>query len=197
MPLAIQTHRQSDIREAIRLAADYKLRVVLIGGNEAWSLAHELARARIPVILDPGANLPMSYDEIGSRLDNAAILDRAGVLLGLAPSAHSIDMNYNVGVSSRMGAGLAVANGLPYASAIRALTLGPASIWGAASETGSIEPGKLADLVIWDGDPLEPSSAPTAVILGGYRIAALTREQLLTRRYSPLNKDREWPPAYR
>lgn len=197
MPLAIQTHRQSDIREAIRLASDYRLRVVLVGGNEAWTLANELARARIPVILDPGANLPMSYDEIGSRLDNAAILDRAGVVLALAPSAHSIDMNYNVGVSSRMAAGLAVANGLPYASAIRSLTLGPASIWGAAAETGSIEPGKFADLVIWDGDPLEPSSAPQSVIAGGYSISLITREVLLTRRYAPLNKDHEWPPAYR
>lgn len=197
VPLAIQTHRQSDIREVIRLASDYRLRLVLVGANEAWTVANELARARIPVIVDPGANLPMSYDEIGARADNAAILDRAGVVLGLAPSAHSIDMNYNVGVSSRMAAGLAVANGLPYASAIRALTLAPAHIWGAGAEAGSLETGKVADLVIWDGDPLEPSSAPTAVIVGGYRISTVTREQLLTRRYSPLHRDSAWPPAYR
>jgi imidazolonepropionase-like amidohydrolase len=96
-----------------------------------------------------------------------------------------------------MAAGLAVANGLPYAAAVGALTLGPATIWGAGAETGSIEPGKLADLVIWDGDPLEPASAPTSVIIGGYLVSTVTREQLLTRRYSPLNKDGEWPPAYR
>ena len=196
-PLAIQTHRQSDIREAIRLSADYGVRVVLVGATEAWAVAPELASAGIPVILDAGSNLPLSYDEIGARLDNAAILDRAGVRIAIAPAAHSIDMNYNVGVSSRMAAGLAVANGLPYGSAIRALTLGPASIWGAAADFGSLEPGKLADMVMWDGDPLEPSSAPAAVIIGGSSVSTVTREQLLTRRYSPLNKDAEWPPAHR
>ena len=96
-----------------------------------------------------------------------------------------------------MAAGLAVANGLPYGSAIRALTIGPASIWGAAGEFGSLEPGKLADMVMWDGDPLEPSSAPAAVIIGGFSVSTVTREQLLTRRYSPPSKDGEWPPAYR
>lgn len=195
--LAIQTHRESDIREAIRLARDYPVRIVLVGASEAWRVAGDLASARIPVILDPGADLPMSYDELGARLDNAALLDRAGVLLGLSPSANSIDMSYNVGVSSRLAAGLAVANGLPYAAAIRSLTLGPATIWGVAAETGSIAPGKRADLVIWDGDPLEPSSAPAVVIVGGRAVSTLTREQLLTRRYAPARKDDPWPPAYR
>lgn len=195
--LAIQVHRESDIREALRLARDYPVKIVLVGASEAWRVADELARARIPVILDPGANLPMSYDELGSRLDNAALLDRAGVVIGLAPAANSIDMTYNVGVSSRLAAGLAVANGLPYGAAIRSLTLGPATIWGVAAQTGSIAPGKVADLVIWDGDPLEPGSAPASVIVAGRMVSTVTREQYLTRRYAPARKDDPWPPAYR
>ena len=196
IPLAIQTHRQSDIREALRLARDFHVKLVLVGAAEAWMMAEEIAKANVSVILDPAANLPISHDEVGARLDNAAILDRAGVVLGLSMTANSIDMNYNVGVSSRMAAGIAVANGLPYGAAIRALTLGPARIWG-ASDAGSIEPGKLADLVIWDGDPLEPSSAPATLIIGGRSVSTVTREQLLARRYSPATREEPWPPAYR
>ncbi|WP_294172582.1 amidohydrolase family protein [uncultured Sphingomonas sp.] len=197
MILAIQTHRESDIREAIRLARELRLRVVLVGGAEAWRVARELVVARIPVLVDPGANLPLSYDELGARADNAAILHRAGVTVAIIPSAHGIDMNYNVGVSSRMAAGLAVAAGLPYAAAIRSLTLAPAQIWGAEGTTGSLEPGKVADIAIWDGDPLEPGSAPSHMIRGGRPISTLTREQQLSRRYAPINKDDPWPPAYR
>jgi len=193
-PLAIQTDRSSDIREAIKLKRDYQLKLVLVGAVEAWTVADELARDRIPVILDPAADLPISYDALGARLDNAAILDRAGVSLGITATANYIDTNYNVGVSSRTAAGIAVANGLPYASAIRALTLGPASIWG-APEAGSIAPGKDADIIIWDGDPLEPSSAPAVTIVAGKPVSTLTREQLLARRYSP-RTDKTWPAAY-
>lgn len=193
-PLAIQTDRSSDIREAIKLQRDYPLKLVLVGAVEAWTVADELARNRIPVILDPAADLPISYDALGARLDNAAILDRAGVQLGITTTANMIDTNYNVGVSSRMAAGIAVANGLPYASAIRSLTQGPATIWG-ASEAGVIAPGKDADIVIWDGDPLEPSSASVITIVGGRQVSTLTREQQLARRYSP-RTDKTWPPAY-
>jgi imidazolonepropionase-like amidohydrolase len=195
--LAIQTNRESDIRQAIQRARELRLRVVLIGAAEAWRVAGELAAARIPVLVDSGANLPLSYDELGARADNAAILAQAGVAVGIAPSAHSIDMSYNVGVSSRMAAGLAVAAGLPYAAAIRSLTLAPAQIWGVEGTTGSLEAGKVADLVIWDGDPLEPGSAPTHVIVGGRPVSTLTREQQLSRRYAPAKKDDRWPPAYR
>ncbi len=124
------------------------------------------------------------------------MLARAGVELGITPTAHMIDQSYNVGGSSRMAAGIGVANGLSYAAAIRALTLGPASIWGASDRTGSIEPGKLADIILWDGDPLEPSSAPAVTIVGGHKLSELTREQLLSRRYSPATTDKTWPPAY-
>lgn len=194
-PLAIQTDRSSDIREALKLKRDYQLKLVLVGAVEAWTVADEIARDRVPVILDPAADLPISYDAIGARLDNAAILDRAGVALGITTTANMIDTNYNVGESSRMAAGIAVANGLPYASAIRALTEGPAAIWGASDKAGSIAPGRLADLIVWDGDPLEPSSAPIVTIVGGRTVSTLTREQQLARRYSP-STDKTWPPAY-
>lgn len=130
IPLAISTNRESDIRQALQLAKDYTLRVVIIGGAEAWLAARELAAAKIPVILDPQANLPSSFDGIGARLDNAALLHKAGVMIATSVVANGVQLSYNAGLSMREGAGLAVANGLPYIEALKSITTTPAKIWG-------------------------------------------------------------------
>lgn len=196
MPLALVTNRESDIRQAIDLARDYRLRVVIVGGAEAWRAASALAAANIPVILDPENNLPSSFDELGARLDNAALLYRAGVTVGFSTGGGRIHLNYNAGMMLREGAGIAVANGLPYVEALKAITLNPARIWGIADRHGTIAPGMEADLVIWDGDPLEPSSAPTSVFVGGREVALETRQTMLQRRYAPGLSD-PLPPGYR
>jgi imidazolonepropionase-like amidohydrolase len=185
MPLVIAAQRESDIRQAVRLAADYRIRPVILGGAEAWRAASELAAAKIPVVLDPMANLPMSFDQIGARLDNAALLDRAGVTIAFTVPGFGIHLSYNAGFALREGAGLAVANGLPYAAALNALTINPARIWGIADHYGAIAPGQDADLVIWDGDPLEPSSAPTMVFVRGRQASLVTRQSELRDRYAP------------
>jgi hypothetical protein len=135
---------------------DYKLRIVIVGGAEAWRVAPELAREHVAVVLDPLAALPMTYDEIGARRDNAARLAKAGVTIAFTVTGQGIYLSYDAGSALREGAGVAVANGLPYADALRALTLNPAQIWGVGKKYGTLEPGRDADLVIWDGDPLEP-----------------------------------------
>lgn len=183
IPLVISTHRESDLRQAIRLADDYQLRIIINGGDEAWRVAPELARARIPVIVDPQANLPASFDSIGARADNAALLYRAGVTVATNLFARGIHGNYNAGSSLREGAGLAAANGLPYAEALRSIITRPAEIWGLADHYGTIAAGKDADLVIWDGDPLEPSSSPSLVMINGKPISLATRQTELRDRY--------------
>ena len=131
IPLAITANRESDIRQAIRLARDEHVRVVIVGGVEAWRVAADLAAASIPVVLDPEANLPQDFDQLGARLDNAAILQRAGVEIGFTVSGNTIYLSYDAGLALREGAGMAVANGLPYAAALRAVTVAPQKIWGA------------------------------------------------------------------
>src|SRR5690606_373027 len=74
LPLVIEATRESDVRQAVRLADDYRLRVVVSGGAEAWRAADLLAARGIPVILDPTDNLPRTFDAVGARLDNAALL---------------------------------------------------------------------------------------------------------------------------
>jgi len=184
VPLAISTNRESDIRQAIRLTRDYSLRVVIIGAAEAWRAADALAAAKVAVIVDPQANLPANFDELGTRLDNAALLRKAGVTVATAVLS-GIHQSYNAGESLREGAGLAVANGLSYSDALRSITVVPAEIWGIAERCGTIAPGKDGDLVVWDGDPLEPSSAPLAVLVAGKEISLVTRQTRLRDRYLP------------
>jgi imidazolonepropionase-like amidohydrolase len=182
VPLAIVTHRESDIRQAIRLAADFRIRVVIVGGSEAWRAADALAAAAIPVVLDPQLNLPGTFDQLGARQDNAARLARAGVRIAFGQVGGTIGLNYNAGLALREGAGLAVANGLPYAEAMKAVTVNPLAIFG-TPHAGTLAPGSDADLVVWDGDPLEPSSNATAVIVAGRRVSTVSRQSELVRRY--------------
>ena len=185
MPLIVQCDRLADIRQAIALARDYHLKLVVFGGAEAWAAAHDLAVARIPVILDPMATLPDNYDRIGAREDSAALLAAAGVRLAFSVSAQGIYRSWDAGPSMREAAGLAVASGLPYGVALRAITSNAAQMIGFGAGSGTLVPGADADLVIWDGDPLEPSSAPALVMIGGKRISQTTRQTLLRDRYAP------------
>ena len=185
VPLIIRCDRLADIRQAISLARDHGVRVVIFGGAEAWAAAPELAAAHIPVIVDPMATLPDTYDTLGARPDNAALLARAGVPLAFSVSAQGIYRSWDAGPSMREGAGLAVANGLPYQVALSAITSNAAGVIGLPAGTATIRPGAAADLVIWDGDPLEPSSAPVMVMIDGRQVSLVTRQTLLRDRYAP------------
>lgn len=183
MPLAIVTHRESDIRQAVKLAAQYRVKVVIVGGTEAWRAADVLAAAHIPVVLDPLANLPVTFDQLGARQDNAAILTKAGVTVAFGLVGGVIEQNYNAGLVMREGAGLAVSNGMSKIDALRAVTINAAAIWGGRAAT--LAPGAAADLVVWDGDPFEPSSGTVAVIVEGKQVGITTRQTELQRRYAP------------
>ena len=185
VPLAISVNRESDILQAIRLAHDYSLKVVIVGGIEAWRAAEALAAAKIPVILDPQANLPTGFDELGARLDNAALLHKAGVVIATVVVAGGIHQSYNAGLSMREGAGLAVANGLPYIDGLKSITSVPAEIWGVADRCGTIAPGRDGDLVIWDADPLEPATLPVTVLIAGKEMSLVTHQTELRDRYMP------------
>lgn len=184
-PLGIFAKRESDIRQAIALGRDFGIRIVLLDGAEAWRVAPLLAKTRTPVVLDPLAALPMSYDELGARADNAAILSKAGVEIAFSVPGAGIYLSYNTGPALREAAGTAVANGMPYLEALRALTAGPARIWGVADRYGTIEPGRAAALVIWDGDPLEATTAPLHVLVRGREVSRATRQSRLLDRYRP------------
>lgn len=181
VPLAIQTHRESDIRQAAALASDFGIRIIIVGGAEAWRAADVLAAAKVAVVVDPTANLPFNFDQLGMRQDNVAILAKAGVRVAVGQAGGAIHTTYNAGMGLREGAGLAVANGLPYIDALRAVTVNPLAIWGRVG--GTLTPGADADLVVWDGDPLEPSSIALHVIVEGREASNRSRQDMLAERY--------------
>jgi imidazolonepropionase-like amidohydrolase len=192
VPLLASLNRASDIAVAMVLARDYGIRLIILGGAEAWMLADRIADARVGVILDASNNLPGSFEQLNARLDSAAILDAAGVQLTFGgASANQTHNARNI----TQAAGIAVANGLDWDDALRAITLTPAEIFGIADRYGSLEPGKVADLVIWPADPLELSSFPDAVYINGRAVSLENRQTLLRDRY--LQWDSEKPPAFR
>lgn len=189
-PLLVRVHRAADIRQVLALAAEQKLKLILEGVEEGWLVAPEIARAGTPVIVDPEAALPDQFESLGSRLDNAARLQASGVLVAIEGSREFYNLR-----QQRFNAGTAVANGLPYQAALAAITANPARIWGLGDRVGTLESGKDADLVIWNGDPLETTSFPTAVFIAGQAQPMTSRETELRDRY--LNPDRTYPPSYR
>jgi imidazolonepropionase-like amidohydrolase len=194
-PLAVFVNREADIRQAVRLADDFKIRVIIFGGTEAWRAADLLAARKIAVVVDPTENLPMSFDQIGARLDNAALLQRAGVTVAF--SVGSVHITHNAGSQIREVAGLAVANGLPWDEGLKAITVNAARIWGIDDHYGTLAPGQDGDLVIWDGDPLEPTSATRTVLVRGQVASMATRQSALRDRYNPARRGEALPPGYR
>jgi imidazolonepropionase-like amidohydrolase len=188
-PLLIRVHRAADIRQALKLARDEKIKIILEGAEEGWMVAAEIAAAGVPVLIDSQASLPSQFETLGSRLDNAARLQRAGVQVAIMGSR---DMN-NLR-QARLNAGLAVANGMPREAAIASITSVPARIWGQTT-VGTLEVGKEADVVLWNGDPLETSSWPLAVFIGGVEQPQSARAFELRDRYAKPNPS-GYPPAY-
>jgi len=184
MPLVIRTQRESDVRQAVELSVDFGIRVILYQADEAWRVAELLAKHKVPVILDPMANLPRRFDNIGARLEAAAILHRAGVPLAL--HSWEFQMSHNAGQELRQAAGIGIANGLPWEAALESLTAGAARIWGIEDHIGKLETGMIADLVIWSGDPFEMTTRPLTVMVDGYAVPLETRQTRLRDRYMPL-----------
>jgi len=183
VPLVLKADRASDLLALCELARQTGVRVVAVGAAQGWKVADALADAGIPVVVQPSANLPGSLDDLGARLDNAALLHAAGVRVGIAvlDDAHNIR---NV----TQEAGIAVANGLPAQVALTAVTLELARIYGMDAHYGSIAPGKLANLVVWDGDPFELSRWPVKVWVRGRAIPMRSRQTLLRDRYRDLSR---------
>ncbi|MEA1942798.1 MAG: amidohydrolase family protein [Pseudomonadota bacterium] len=194
VPLVMAVNRAADIRRAIRFQEENApLQIVIAGASEAWMVADELAEAGIPVIIDPLEDLPSSFDALGASLQNAARLQDAGVDVAYA-TAPTADGYFNARLLPQH-AGNAVANGVPWNDAFRAITLTPAEIYGVGDRYGALAPGYAGDVVVWDGDPLEVMSAPVAVLVDGEPTAMESRQTRLRDRYINITDDT--PYAYR
>ncbi|MCH8336462.1 MAG: amidohydrolase family protein [Proteobacteria bacterium] len=188
--MIFNANRASDIEVVIKLASEFSLSAIIIGGAEAWMLANELAAAKVSVIIDGTANLPGNFDRINARLETGGILAAAGVRVAFGAGAQTHQAR-----NITQSAGNAVANGMDWDAALEAITLAPAEMYGVDREVGSLEPGKSADLIIWGADPLELTSYPEQVFIQGESIPMESRQTLLRDRY--LQTDTVKPPAFR
>jgi len=177
--VVIEVDRASDIRTVLALVKQHRLDAVLYGVEEGWVVRDEIARARIPVFVDPTANLPRNWDSLRSRGDNAVLLRDAGVRVAFTTRG-AVHLAHRL----RYLAGNAVAVGYPYEAAVAAITREPASIFG-IGDAGVLKPGALANIVVWNGDPLEPTTWPLHVFVRGREADLQTRQDLLTERYNP------------
>ena len=186
--VVIDVDRASDILEVIRFGNDFGLKVTISGGAEAWMVAEQLAAANIAVMLNPLVNLPFNFDGLGARLDNAALLDAAGVtvIINGAGSHQAAKL--------RQMAGNAVSYGLSHEAGLAAMTSNPARVFGVSNRQGSIKRNMPANVVLWSGDPLEVTSFAEVVIIDGKLMSMESRQTKLRDRYLPQNPD--MPRAY-
>ena len=180
--LMLHAQRASDLLQIIELQDDYSnLDIIIVGAAEGWLVADELANAEIPVIIDPFDNLPQSFESLAATGQNARRLIDAGVqtaFANLSDDGHQIRLVLQ-------SAGNAVANGVAHEDALAAITTVPADIFD-LTDAGKIEPGSSANLVVWDGDPLQISSSPIAVIIDGELQSLESRQTRLRDRYLSL-----------
>jgi hypothetical protein len=180
--------RASDILETLRFAKRFGLDPVISGGAEAWMVARQLASAKVPVLLNPLLNLPANFDTLGARLDNAAILEAAGITVVINGAG-----SHNARKQRQM-AGNAVSHGLPHDAGLAALTINPARVFGVSDQQGRIQQDNRAHVVLWSGDPLEVTSAAEIVVINGRLIPMESRQTRLRDRYLPVDPD--MPRAY-
>ncbi len=196
IPLLVRAERASDIRQVTKLQDLYpSLRIILFGGKEAWMVTDDLARTGIPVILNPLNNLPEFFESLAATSHNAARLADAGILFAITGGSSGMVEVENARLITQT-AGNAVAYGLPWRAALEAITVNPAKIFGIDDQYGALEPGMTADVVVWDGDPLEVMTNADAVIINGEKIPLVSRQTKLRDRYKDL-KDASKPFMYR
>jgi imidazolonepropionase-like amidohydrolase len=190
LPLWIIADRASDIEAALALAREFPpMKIGILSGAEAWMVADKLAAARIPVMVGAMNNIPGSFNTLNARQENAGLLRAKNVNVVLISNGAGDAQSFNAG-NLRYDAGNAVAYGMTWNDALRAVTVAPAEAMGIADRVGTLAVGKLGNVVVWSGDPFEFATTPEHVLVRGVESSRLTREDELTARY------KTQPPRY-
>lgn len=196
--LYIHVERASDIRQVLSMRGEFpKLDMVLVGVSEGWLVADEIAAAGVPVIADALDNLPASFEELAATQSNVGRMVDAGVkvaiggMTGTEQPRNALQYAGNLVALNKVPR----ATGLSWGEALATITSVPASISGMAGQLGSLTPGAAGDVVMWDGDPLELSSAPVKVFIDGIEQPFDNHQTRLRERYRDLDES-DLPKAY-
>lgn len=184
VPLLVHVNRAADILQVLALRTEFPdLKLVLVDAQEGWLVADRIAAANVPVISSALSDLPSAFESLGATQSNIGRLQRAGVRvalgeIGAQPRNTKQSAGNLVALQKLPGAA-----GLSWDDALAAATSGPAEAMGMGADFGSLRPGRRADVVIWDGDPLEIDTAPVLIWIDGQRQTLETRQTKLRDRY--------------
>jgi len=184
LPLVLAVDRAADIEMALDLASELNLKIAILGGAEAWKVSSRLASEKVAVLTGGLDNIPSSFASLGQRQENAGLLAKAGVPLAILGSPGEAFNVRNI----RQEAGSAVAYGLGWDAALRAVTLTVAEQFGVADRVGSLQPGRDANVVVWSGDPFEFATVAEHVFVKGRAVKRPSRQDELTEKYKRLLK---------
>ena len=177
-PVFVEANSRKQIAEALIFAKEEKLKIVITGGTDAWKLTRELKNRNVPVIVGPVMRRPLAaYDPFDAPYANPGRLYEAGVKFCIRSNSASNSRN------APFEAAMAVAYGLPEAEALKAVTLSAAEILNIDDRVGSLSPGKLANLVITDGSPLQHTTQIKGVFINGTPYPAESRQTRFYKRY--------------
>jgi len=170
LPVVFKAHRVSDIETALRLAEEFNLKLILSHATSAWRLAEQLAAKKIPVILGPIPEVPGRVESLDARLDSAALLHKAGVPIAIQTDADTTVRELPFAVEYAIG------YGLPEDAALAAVTINPARFFGVEDLLGSLEVGKLANIIILDGMPFRVKTHVVTALING-KVVDLSNHQ--------------------
>jgi imidazolonepropionase-like amidohydrolase len=185
-PLFVHVERAADIRGVIALKAEFSdLQLVIVGAGEGWRVASELAAAKVPVLASALADLPDRFETLAATQSNVGRMTAAGVQVGLGGFFDGDQPRYAPQFAGNLVSLARVpgATGLSWGQALAAITSIPAEILGEGEAFGSLRQGRSADVVLWDSDPLEVSSAPVTIFVDGKPQSLVSHQSRLRERY--------------
>ena len=196
-PLYVAVERAADIRSTLALKREFpRLNLVLVGASEGWLVAEDIAAAGVPVIADGLDDLPSGFDQLAATQSNIGRMVRAGVTVAINAASMENPRNINQAAGNLVALGrIPGADGLSWGQAFAAISSVPARISGMGANAGTLAQGAAADMVIWDGDPLEVGSHPTTVIIDGVQQPLDNHQSRLRERYRDLDES-DLPKAY-
>ena len=164
LPVYFAAQRSNDLMTAVRLAKEFDLRPVLALAAEGYLVADALVEAKMPIVVHPTMQRPGTMETFNTHLNNAAVLTERKLPIAIGTAFEGYVPKTRV---LRYEAAMAAVNGLGFEKALASITREPAKILGIDDQYGTLEPGKVADIVLYDGDPFEHASHVTYTIVGG------------------------------
>ncbi|WP_114521285.1 amidohydrolase family protein [Altererythrobacter sp. ZODW24] len=196
--LYVEVERASDIRIVLGLGREFpKLDIVLVGASEGWMVANDIAAAGVPVIADALDDLPQNFEQLGATQSNVGRMVDAGVEVSIGRIFGEEIPAYVTQYAGNLVAlnNVPGATGLTWGEAFATISSVPAKISGIGGKAGVLKAGAVGDIVIWDGDPLEVSTAPVSVYIDGVKQPLDSHQSRLRERYRDLDES-DLPKAY-